>query len=428
MSTQDETEAKMTVPEQNVQQDRPARLGASALLMLFASVVAAVTWSHFEGGFFCSSAVRQGANIDHALGVAFLSGLATPILLLFVRRRRRLARVVLLLGAAALLAAIVLVTADSAHYVALRYCGFFSETRTRVNDAVYYLYLLWGTPLGFLVWTSQGLVPRRDQPEGGSEGSQRLSGPRGKLAWIAIIVAITGLAGCGVIESGLGHPNAEKARAASSRRLFSSAGPLPSRVPSTARGLPGSARVNAMFKGIPQRGMTLGSTGAPVTLVAYIELQCPYCRDFETRVLPGIVKRYVVTGKVKIEARPLAFIGPDSIRGRNAMIAAGIQNKAFNFAELLYLNQGAEDSGWLSDSMVARTAKSIPGFNPRQLFAARTRDVEQQAARFDHQGSQVASTPTLFVGKSGEQSKEVAAYTRTLVHAIKKALARAHSG
>jgi protein-disulfide isomerase len=414
-----ETEAKMTVPEQDVQQDRPSLLGVSAMVMLFTSVVAAVTWSNFDGGLFCASEVRQGANIEQAFGVAFLSGLAAPVLLLLVRKRRRLARAVLLMGAAALLAALILVTIDSAQYVAVRYCGLFSDSRTKLNEGVYYLYFLWGVPLGFLVWNAHRLVSRRDQPD---EGSRALVAARGNFAWIAIIVALTGLAGWGVTESGSGHSRAGRGDAGGPARLFSSDGTLPSHVTSTAGGLPGSARVNAMFKGIPQRGMILGSTRAPVTLVAYIELQCPYCRDFETRVLPGIVKRYVATGKVKIEARPLAFIGPDSIRGRNAMIAAGIQNKAFNFAELVYLNQGAEDSGWLSDGMVARTAESIPGFDPRQLFAARSRDVKQQADRFDQQGKQVDGTPTLSVRRSGQKGKEVAADTRALVHAIKAAL------
>jgi protein-disulfide isomerase len=179
-----------------------------------------------------------------------------------------------------------------------------------------------------------------------------------------------------------------------------------------------------MFKGIPQRRMTLGSARAPVTLIAYIELQCPYCQQFETHVLPGIVDRYVATGKLKIEARPLAFLGPDSIRGRNAMIAAGMQNKAFNFAELLYLNQGAEDSGWLSDRMVARAAESIPGVNPRQLFAVRSGPVKKQAERFDQEGRQVEGTPTLYVGRSGQKGKQVAPDAKALARAIGIALRR----
>ena len=77
-----------------------------------------------------------------------------------------------------------------------------------------------------------------------------------------------------------------------------------------------------LFKGIPQNGLTLGTPKAPVTMVEYIDLQCPICQQFETQVMPDIITKYVRTGKVKVEARVLDFIGPDSSRGRNAMIAA----------------------------------------------------------------------------------------------------------
>src|SRR4051812_39248641 len=49
--------------------------------------------------------------------------------------------------------------------------------------------------------------------------------------------------------------------------------------------LPGAADVQRLFKGIPQDGNTLGSPTAAVTMVEYVDLQCPYCREFETVVL-----------------------------------------------------------------------------------------------------------------------------------------------
>ena len=112
------------------------------------------------------------------------------------------------------------------------------------------------------------------------------------------------------------------------------------------------------------------------------------------------------------------------------MIAAGQQGKAFNFAELLYANQGTENTGWLSDSMVAKAAESIPGLNPRQLFAAQdSARVAQEAAALDDDASaaNVTGTPTLFVGKSGTNGKQVPLASptdeATLVQAIDAALA-----
>ena len=141
------------------QRPRPP-VGRSVLSLLFASSVALVTYFHFSGGLFCTSEQVRGANIDHAFGVALVGGLAASVLILFVRKRRRLLATVLLLGAATLGVAIAFVALDSATYVAERSCGILETTDTTFNDRVYYLYGLWGAPLGFLLWAAlQELVP-----------------------------------------------------------------------------------------------------------------------------------------------------------------------------------------------------------------------------------------------------------------------------
>jgi protein-disulfide isomerase len=210
----------------------------------------------------------------------------------------------------------------------------------------------------------------------------------------------------------------------------SSFGSLPTRGTLT-NAVPGANDVHSLLKNVPQRGLTLGSPSAPVTLVEYIDLQCPFCQQFETQVMPEIVKRYVRTGKVKVEVRPLAFIGPDSVRGRNALIAAGAQGKAFNFAQLVYDNQGVENTGWLDDHFVARVAESIPGANPRALFSALdSSTVQQQADTMDNAATSngVNSTPTLFVGKSGTAGQRVQLASPTdlssLTQAIQAALGK----
>lgn len=199
---------------------------------------------------------------------------------------------------------------------------------------------------------------------------------------------------------------------------------------SLANGLPGASDVDDLYKGIPQQGLTLGWPSAPVTVVQYIDLQCPFCQQFETQVMPDILQKYVRTKKVKIETRVLDFIGPDSGRGRNAMFAAAQQNKAYNFAEILYYNQATENSGWLNDSMVAQAAASIPALKVPELLAARsTSAVTKQGPAFDKQGAadRVSGTPTLFVGKSGTKGKLVSLTSptdeQTLVTALDTALA-----
>jgi len=62
------------------------------------------------------------------------------------------------------------------------------------------------------------------------------------------------------------------------------------KVGSIAAGLPGSREVDADFKGIPQKSMVLGSDLAKVTMIEYVDLQCPFCQQFDTAVFPSIIK------------------------------------------------------------------------------------------------------------------------------------------
>jgi protein-disulfide isomerase len=196
-------------------------------------------------------------------------------------------------------------------------------------------------------------------------------------------------------------------------RSGSSSG-IPSGTPTIGRidsnSLPGAAEANALFKGIPQSGLTLGSPSAPVHMVMFIDLQCPVCQNFELTAMPTIVKKYIRTGKVSVDLKPWAFIGPDSFSGRQATIAASLQNKAYPFAEVLYLNQGQENTGWLDDRMIAQIAASVPGLNVSKLFADRnSAQVKSTANGVDAlaQSDNVQGTPTILVGKKGTTPKDV---------------------
>jgi protein-disulfide isomerase len=191
-------------------------------------------------------------------------------------------------------------------------------------------------------------------------------------------------------------------------------GKLPSGTPPVgncaSNGLPGCSDVESLFKGIPQQGLYLGSPFAKSQMTIYIDLQCPFCQQYETSVMPTLVKKYVRTNKVRIKVMPWAFIGPDSTRGQKAMFAAAAQNKAWNFAEVLYLNQRTENTGWLNDSMVAQAAASVDGLNVTKLWDDRNSgSVSKQVADVAAQASvnKVTGTPTVFVGKTGSKQKVV---------------------
>ncbi|HKT43397.1 MAG TPA: thioredoxin domain-containing protein [Gaiellaceae bacterium] len=181
-------------------------------------------------------------------------------------------------------------------------------------------------------------------------------------------------------------------------------------VGSLSNGLPGASDVAAEFKGIPQVGTTLGWPFAPVTMTEYIDLQCPICQEFETQVFPDIVQRYVRTKKVKVVMKPWAFIGPDSFRGQKVALAAAKQNKVFNFAAVLYDNQGTENTGWMTDQMLYNIAASVPGLKIDPLFAERnTGAVKSEASQVaaDAQAQKVSGTPTIFLTKGAGKPVQV---------------------
>ena len=189
----------------------------------------------------------------------------------------------------------------------------------------------------------------------------------------------------------------------------SSAGTVPA-IGSLTNALPAAAFVQREFAGIPQHGLVLGSPKAPVTVVEYIDLQCPGCRAFETSVLPSIVPEFVLTGKLKIEARPIAFIGPDSVPARKAAIASAAQNRAFNFMQITYANQGTENTGWLNQTFIGQAAASVPGMHVRRVLDDQNSTAVKNATdRIDAQATadHVSETPTLFLGKTGSKLRPV---------------------
>jgi protein-disulfide isomerase len=174
--------------------------------------------------------------------------------------------------------------------------------------------------------------------------------------------------------------------------------------------LPQASQVHTLLKGVPQRGNVLGSKSAPVTMIEYVDLQCPFCDQFELTVFPDLVSQYVKDGTLKIEAVPLAFIGPDSQRGRLAAIAAAKQNRLFDFMEVLYANQGTENTGWLTNDEVTKAAASVPGMDVQKLLEdSKLSTTSKLAKSFDQSAvvAHVRQTPTIYVGPTGKSLSQV---------------------
>jgi protein-disulfide isomerase len=165
--------------------------------------------------------------------------------------------------------------------------------------------------------------------------------------------------------------------------------------------VPGAAGVDALLRGVPQHGAWLGKPTAPVVLVEYVDLQCPYCAEFSKRTLPPLIRSYVRTGKVRILFRGMAFLGGDSLTALRWTFGAAGQNKLWNVLELLFRVQGRENSGWVTPRLLTSVAAAVPGLKLAKLRGDAVRaDFQIGAAAAAAKAAKVPGTPYFEVGRS----------------------------
>jgi protein-disulfide isomerase len=175
-----------------------------------------------------------------------------------------------------------------------------------------------------------------------------------------------------------------------------------------------SRDVTRILDGIPQAGLILGRSDAPVLLVEVADPQCPFCKQFAEGPWPAIVKRYVRTGKVRMELRLTTFLGPDSERGARALLAAGQQDRLWDAATRFYAMQGQENTGYATDAFLRRVLGGVRGLDVARAMAARESggiDAELGAVNSFKSRYAVKSTPTLLIGTDDADLRPVAEQT-----------------
>jgi protein-disulfide isomerase len=166
----------------------------------------------------------------------------------------------------------------------------------------------------------------------------------------------------------------------------------------------GIAEMQKLLNGIPQNGFTLGNPNAKVTLVEFADLRCPFCKEYTDGAFPTLVNDYVRSGKVKIEFRNFAILGPESEKAANAAAAAAKSNKAWNFIDLFYRNQGDEQTPYVTDAFIERIATGA-GLSPTPIVTASNADNPDPslaAANTEAQKYGFDSTPSFLLGQTGK--------------------------
>ncbi len=110
------------------------------------------------------------------------------------------------------------------------------------------------------------------------------------------------------------------------------------------------------------------------------------------------------TGALRIVFRGLAFIGPDSEKALRAALAAGEQDRLWDVVHGLYERQGPENTGWVSDDLIAEVAAGVRGLDAEELFERQSAGpIERQMAQSARaaQTAGINGTPAFQVGPTG---------------------------
>jgi protein-disulfide isomerase len=148
---------------------------------------------------------------------------------------------------------------------------------------------------------------------------------------------------------------------------------------------------------MPANAYELGKTSAPIVMIEYTDLQCPFCQQFHNTAFDEIKKNYIDTGKVLYVSRdfPLDFhpwARPAAIAAR----CAGDQGKFWELRNTLQTNADK-----LSKEMIAQHAKDL-NLDMKKFQACAdsdfyTADINKQVAEGTAAG--VSGTPSFIIGK-----------------------------
>ncbi len=189
--------------------------------------------------------------------------------------------------------------------------------------------------------------------------------------------------------------------------------------PTSAAAKQAATTVNSLLSGIPQQGNTLGSPSAKVTVTEYGDLVCPVCKDFASGAENQLIANEVRAGKVKLVYRALETAsstanGSMFVPSQVAALAAGNQQRAWNYIELFYHEQGDETTSYVTDNYLGGLAQQISGLNYGQWTSDRQSSSLNQQVNQDRQSAAASgfnSTPTIIVKGPKSQAQPIVGNT-----------------
>lgn len=148
--------------------------------------------------------------------------------------------------------------------------------------------------------------------------------------------------------------------------------------------------------------LALGSTDAPLTMVEFVDLQCPFCRQYQAETFALIKEHWIDTGKLRYVVRdfPLEDIHPQAMNAARAARCGADQNKPWDIRERLMRSGQA-----LTKESIIAIAVDI-GLDAKAFASCFDSDKYDKQIRGDIAEAQsvgITGTPSFVLGRSTPQ-------------------------
>jgi protein-disulfide isomerase len=148
-------------------------------------------------------------------------------------------------------------------------------------------------------------------------------------------------------------------------------------------------------------GYALGKPDAPLTMIEFTDLQCPFCRQFHVTAFEQIKKDYIDTGKLRYISRdfPLDSLHPYAQNAARASRCAADQGKFWEMRHTILLNN-AQLSADVFNTFAADLKLNVAAFKACTATAATKFQAEMQKDLTDATSVGVSGTPTFVIGRT----------------------------
>jgi protein-disulfide isomerase len=145
-------------------------------------------------------------------------------------------------------------------------------------------------------------------------------------------------------------------------------------------------------------GFSLGKPDAPLVIVEYMDLQCPFCQKYHVDSYDLVLKNWVDTGKARYVSRdfPLEMLHPNARAAAVAARCAAEQGKYWQMRHVLLKNAGD-----LGGERITSYAREI-GLDMNKYGACVSKDAYKTAIDKDiaeGQSAGITGTPSFVIGR-----------------------------